>query len=66
MQLVRNGAVGILGATIGGSVASVAAVESLVLINKHVFLPAMEYATKSLYGALGEDPLRTAQELEYA
>jgi hypothetical protein len=49
-----------------GALGGVAALESLVLINKHAFLPAMEYATKSLYGALGEDPLRTAQELEYA
>ena len=26
----------------------------------------MEYATKSIYGALGEDPLRTEAELTYA
>lgn len=46
-------AVGALGSAVGG----VAALETLVLINKHAFLPMMEYTTKTLYGALGQDPL---------
>ena len=61
---------GILNSTVGtiaGSAISwVVALESALLINEHVFYPAMEYTTKSLWGAFGQDPLRTAQELEYA
>lgn len=56
----------ILSGVVVPTLSSVAAIESLVLVNRHIFLPIMENATKTLYGVLGEDPLRTEQELKYA
>lgn len=55
----------IAGATIN-TVSGALALESALLINEHVFYPAMEYATKTVWGAFGQDPIRTEQELLYA
>lgn len=68
---VFSGTVGTLigGAIVGGfgaTASAVAATESLILVNKHVFLPAMEYATKEIWGAFGQDRLKSEQELLYA
>ena len=67
-MLMQN-AVSLIGrgvASLGATATTVAGLESLVLINKHVFVPTMEYATKAVWGAFGQDPLRTEQELFYA
>jgi hypothetical protein len=54
------------GAVLGTGLGSLAAVETLVYANKYVILPAVEYGVSSVYGVLGEDRLRTWQEIEYA
>lgn len=61
VSLIGGGA-----ASLGATATTVAGLESLVLINKHVFVPAMEYTTKAVWGVFGQDPLRTEQELHYA
>lgn len=52
--------------SLGATAATLAGAESLILINKYAFVPAMEYTTKAVWGAFGQDPLRTEQELYFA
>jgi hypothetical protein len=63
---IVNATAGTLGGAIVTTASGALALESALLINEHVFYPAMEYATKSVWGAFGQDPLRTEQELVYA
>lgn len=49
-----------------GLAVNLVAADTVLKINKHAFLPAMEYATKQVWGVLGEDPMKTEQELLYA
>jgi len=57
---------GVGASALGTGLGSLAAVETLVYANKYVILPAVEYGVSSVYGVLGEDRLRTWQEIEYA
>jgi hypothetical protein len=44
----------------------VGAIDIGLQVNKYVFLPVVERGVKELYGALGEDPIKTQMEIEYA
>lgn len=69
LKMLMQSATSLIGggvASLGATATTVAGLESLVLINKHVFVPAMEYTTKAVWGVFGQDPLRTEQELYYA
>lgn len=48
-----------------GVLGGVAAIETAIYANKYVFLPVVEKGVSLLYGALGENPLQTQQEIEY-
>jgi len=58
-----------LGPLVGSALgigSGVAALETLVYANKYVILPVVEHGVAGIYGVLGEDRLRTWQEIEYA
>lgn len=61
-NMLASGVVGALGPS---ALAYVATAEMVSKINQHVFLPIMEGATRQVWGVLGEDPMKTEQELTY-
>jgi len=58
--------VGTLAGSIGGTIGALGAIETVVYANKYVFLPIVEHGVAGIYGVMGEDWLRTWQEIEYA
>lgn len=66
MQIGMGPLVGTLAGSIGGTIGALGAIETIVYANKYIFLPTVEYGVSSIYGAMGEDRLRTQQEIEYA
>jgi len=54
------------GSTLPAAATHLGTAQVLIQLNKHVLLPAVELGVKGIYGVLGEDPLKTEQELMYA
>ncbi len=66
MQIGMGPLIGSISGGVGGVLGSIGLIEGVVYANKYVFLPAAEHSVAALYGAMGEDRLRTWQEIEYA
>ena len=59
---LAQGAIGALGPS---GLAFVASAEMVSKINQHLFVPIVEGAAKQVWGVLGEDPMKTEQDLAY-